>query len=651
MPNVFPKSRTLPPPRHVTPQRGRETLEEHWAAQNAIDLAAHKRRHQEEWGAALLEAEDAPDEKSRRGIFERAASRVTTIDAEVPEVRNAYAQYVESAMPYWTDRFARQAKDIRDQLSHDRGMAEYNAAVDEKDVEGAVKALTLLSAVERENAVKYGQMEADLPFTIALRGVARAVSSGDAGNIGEATDALRGMALEGLSTEQVVARRKALDVADRQLDEVHDGALIELLLDADKAANLPPAERDAEFERIKAAAGPLLMTMTPAETRATINWFDAQARGEPSTVDPRAEIEANRIVRGLDANMTTQEFADAEKRILGLMPRLGPKTVDYIRELDTRLDRFTKNAIEDAVNKAEARGQIDPAYAVDMRRALEKEIHRQKDAMSPADIVEYGAQVAVTLPAPEPERVLGPDAADKLRNAAVIGGVRTVTAGMLDDNGEYEDDTGVYGLDDTIRWRNAWEAYKHARLTVGPGWAEECPAVRDQWVRYWPVEFYHYLDDEEKRALFEQARKIELPSEWRPRDIGFYVGWLGGPAGAVMGEKIGRALEGELPLPPGGLTWEDVEAAQDVPPGDLDAWEARLEENGALLPKELPSPPPDVEAELGPGPGMEAGFAGMDDGELAEAYEQARTAAEKQAIYDEAQRRKNFGGTFAGGVP
>lgn len=604
MPRFLPTTRTPPPPRHVTPQRGRETLEEHWAAQNAIDLAAHKRRHQEEWGAALLEAEDAPDEKARRGIFERAASRMTTIDTEVPEVRNAYAQYVESAMPYWTDRFARQAKDIKDRQIHDLARAEIDAAVDAGDVEGAAAGITRQLALEPENRIPLLQERADLPFAIAERAAIRAVSDKDLTGIRAATDALRGMALEGLSTEQVVARKKVLDVADRRLDEMRGSAQIELLLAASKAADLPADERYAEVERIKAAFGPLLRT--PEETRATMNWLDAQAKGEPFTVDPRAEIEANRVIRGLNADSTAQEYADARKRILGLMPRLGSKTVDYIKELDTRLDEIMTSTVEYAVDVAETGGRIDPAYAPIMRRAVEKEIHRQKDAMSPADIVEYGAEIAVTLPAPEPELP-----------ATVLTAKRKFEADVLAGGPERDPETG-----ETREWYGA-EEYFNLALSMGPDWDKVSPTALRTALGKWPLAFLLYMPDEGKAAILDRARHLE---------------------GAFWD---GTVLEGDITE--GDREWivEIAPLGQAITSEDIQEVVDYLRSEGRLMPIESLLPPGEVLSELGLGTGL----AGMDDEELVEAYEQARTTAERRAIYDEAQRRENFGGTFTGGVP
>ena len=200
-----------------------------------------------------------------------------------------------------------------------------------------------------------------------------------------------------LSVEQAEDLARLEGAVGRGAREQVVQSQVELITAADKAKSLPSIERHAEVERIRSLLVP--MSTSPEEARATSNWLDSVDKGEPFVVDPQAEIEADDIIRGLTADSTPQENAQARDKILALQSKLGPRTYDFIKDLGTRLDGEKTKAVEYAVDDAVGRGQIDKAYAPIMRKDLEGWINRQgKVEVNPVDIVARGAVLAAMVP-------------------------------------------------------------------------------------------------------------------------------------------------------------------------------------------------------------------------------------------------------------
>jgi len=380
-------------PRPIVPREERETLEEHDAAQAAIEFATLRRQADETMNAALREAEEAPDESSASKILEVAKAGVFKLQSKNIRVQNAFSAHVEGSLPGWEDRFARQTKAAGEKRIHDKGLQEYEAALDAGDLVGAVKITEHLKTIEPENASIYDKMASDAPNASALRQVRRAVAEGNLGGAKASIEEARKLEL---SVEQKEDLKTLAGVVDRGERERVSQGRVELLTEADKTTGLPDVERFMAIEQIKARYAQI--AESPEDLRATFNWLDSIAEGKPFKVDPQAEIEANDIVRTLTADSTPQENAEARDKILALAPRLGPRAYDFIKELGTRLDTAKTYAVNAAVDDLVARKVIDKFYADVIRRQVEKHINEDKGPFDPWKVYSFTAGLAVMVP-------------------------------------------------------------------------------------------------------------------------------------------------------------------------------------------------------------------------------------------------------------
>ena len=122
----------------------RETVEEHEAAQNAIEFATMKRQADEIINKALRASEDAPDEQSAAAIRKSVTQVLYSIKSKNIRVQNAYSEYIEGALASYEDREARQRKAINKAGAHG-GAAVVN--------EVRARRLVLVDAAGRERAV------------------------------------------------------------------------------------------------------------------------------------------------------------------------------------------------------------------------------------------------------------------------------------------------------------------------------------------------------------------------------------------------------------------------------------------------------------------------------------------------------------------
>ena len=393
-PNIGPV--TLSVPRKPTPyvdKRQLETAEEHEAAQSAIELASLRRQADEIFDAAYRQAAEAPDEKAAQSILDKAVQAASALKTENVRVQNAFSEHLEGSLAGQEERFANQANEIRRKNLLDQSEKNYEAAVERGDEVGAATALEHQSTAFPELRAQNLDRISKIPSSIALVGIRSAVAEGDMARARESIEKARKLPLLVEQKEDIAKLEDVVERAER------DGSVqiqVELLTAADKASDLGPVERHTEIERIKSALVPTYKSAE--EARATINWLDAIDKGEPFQVDPQAEIEADDIIRRLDADSTPQERTKAREEIVKLAPKLGPRTYDFIKELGTRLDAEKTKAVEYATDDAVARNLISKEYAPVFRRAIERWVNEQKGPVDLKNILAYAAGMAVLVP-------------------------------------------------------------------------------------------------------------------------------------------------------------------------------------------------------------------------------------------------------------
>ena len=546
----FPSARTARPPQgHLRRGRQRMTLEEGEAAQDAIELAMWKRFHDETMGAALLQAADAPDDKAARGIFDRAATGVSSIKSENPRVQNAYGLFVQGTQAAWGNRFARQAKAIKDQQTHDQGVLNVQAEIEGGNALGAATAYQHLITREPEKRVLYERGIADIEYDIAVSAASRQVRSGDPAQMRQGIAALRGVSRTGLREEQVIALAKLQGIAERQEKELAGQAMVGYLVAANKAAALSPLERHAEIERLKPLIAQYYRYRTPEEARATMNWLNAIDKGEAFKTDPTAELEADRAIRTLNADSTVRETAAVRDRILSLASRLGAKVVTYIEDLNTRLDGIKTKAVEYALDDAVARKQLDPDFVPVMRRNLERWINAQKADVSPTDIIAQGAALAALGPPPKPEA--GPFTA-----GAIARGVGRFMVSDYAARNEITDpkDLAIFMVNDALE-------------TFGPNWRQLVPQVEAVIKYNSPLGSWHFQTDAEKAATLSRIRSLET-SFW------------------TLDSTV---LEGDISEGDAEAADEIAPAGKEITPAMVQAFEKYLDDAEKTLPKPDPA--------------------------------------------------------------
>jgi len=352
---------------YVRPVRRLETLEAHEAAEDAINLATFRRRHDETMAAAFTQASDAPDEKAARKILDKAALSVSAIESDNPRIQHAYAAYYESAQAQWGDRFARQAKAIKDKQVNDRAWIEIDAAYDKGDVAGAVKMMEYLKVREPENIPRLEQEQADAPFKSAERRAFRDIHSGDLDRAQRAVQELRDMDPTGLPAELLERRHKMIRAGQGEVDYRQNqnyAALYDGLLKMDEEHQSPLDHYNASQELNQAIQDAVTSGQIGAHHAATLQSArrtsdERFARGTMVTADPRVQGMAAELLLAINSQTSDEDFLKARQWMLDNALAIGEPYDGYLKQLHLRR-KEPPDGLKGIINLAISRHPIAP---------------------------------------------------------------------------------------------------------------------------------------------------------------------------------------------------------------------------------------------------------------------------------------------------
>ena len=557
-------------PRRAIDREQLETVEEHKAAQAAIEFATLRRQADETFNAALSQAAQAPDEESAAAFLRTAEQAVSKLQSKNVRVQNAFSAHLEGTMAGWTERFTRQWQGINKERSLNQAKVNIQAAIDRNDPVEAAKNYTFLAKIDPGNSPLYEQGIADIESDTLFASTSKDIDSEDPVLIQRGVETLKNAAIEGMSAKQVKRRSDLLDAGQAELESRQN--------DNYKAAHEPiwemaTATTELEFykagekarETIEAAEKSGAITPQQALTLQD-HWRahkDRAARPDPG-------VEAQAWTRILDP---TQDRADVDRWLWDHETELGTSLPDLVKANAAERNRRTDAATTQAANTENYNALAATSYAVakyemdsndeaDFRRMENYEL-RGKD-LTAEEMTAKAAADAVTFmearPPKPPTPPVGPFTELRIQE----------TVGMAERGGYYIDPKTkeVFPFPSTGALRDFFLG------RLGPDWHLVSPQALKIALRRGPLSFWHYQSDKEKAATLEKARNLKS-AFWD-----------------------GTVLEGDI-------TEGDREVAVEIAPSgpitakQVQAFEDYLEETGTLLPKPSPSPSAEVLAELG----------------------------------------------------
>ncbi|MBE3039216.1 MAG: hypothetical protein IMZ62_10440, partial [Chloroflexi bacterium] len=296
-------------------------------------------------------------------------------------------------------------------------------------------------------------------------------------------------------------------VIEQAKKEGDSQARVAVLMAANEAAALPEGQKYVERKRLKAeyaATGP-----TPADYREMSNWVDSRLKGEEPKVDPMAEIEADEAIRTISDESTQQEKKAVRDQILGLASRLGPKVAGYIKDLDDRLDVVNTGTVTLAVETAVARGLPDTDAPI-VRRGIEKYVRSLKGNVDPADVMAYGAKLAVIAKSRQRE-LFTPEA-----KALAVGKLMAYDYPYAAKGQE----NGVPTFDEAVRFMQS---------TLGLDWVTLAPRAIEVLTERYPLDMW---------SRVPEAKRVEVIKDMVER-----ARWQNKPTAALGTDALDKAQE------------------------------------------------------------------------------------------------------------
>jgi hypothetical protein len=199
----------------------------------------------------------------------------------------------------------------------------------------------------------------------------------------------------------VVNAQKNLQDVGKQAVTATSNGIVMSLHDGSAAQG---AERANIAGQARAALRSVEGYMPPDDFHARLKMIDRYVSGEPFTVDDSAKLENERAILTLTAASTQQERAAAEDTINRNLTRVGPdETANYLKELDTRLDKAKTDLVYTAVDSALKMGLISESDESEYRHVAEATL-RENDKIDPADfLVKMAMAGAAWQSRPQPE--------------------------------------------------------------------------------------------------------------------------------------------------------------------------------------------------------------------------------------------------------
>ena len=556
-----------PPPRYLSRRQQRETVEEHEAAQEAIELTTWKRIHDETLSAALLEAQEAPDEPSAAEIFDKASAKVASVKSTSIRVQNAYAQFVEGSMAGWGDRFARQAKGIKEKNLFDQSEQNIEAYTRSGNLEEAAKAIEFRSLRFPELRAKGEQQIAELPATSAVWGVRNAMADGDVALAQTLIEQAR--QVSSLTVEQKEDLNKMEGAIGRAEREQKDVWMSELTGQAIDARNLPAAEKHAKMEELRALLVENAANFPAASIREMNGFLDRMSSEKPVVSDPiiksdlvdkalqlrddSPEREVTLLRRELDESLVRGEISNEDYEGLRLS----------VTKRGERIDKAASDMINLVAQSARERGINDIA---DLKWQLRQAA--KKNDWTPEQIYVEGRKM---LPAwrdrPQPAKeIYTPLQINRVFGALKIGGYRDPTSGAI-----------VTWRDD--EWSTAWEkAVAFATLYLHGDDASLERAMQKIKQRYPEANVepgkvsvpWASLPDEVKQQdldMLRKAKRVPWQNTW-------FSGGVYEPVSGWSKEAVAKAKEKGMTLAKFSTWLSETGQIRMVPaPESLEGWE------------------------------------------------------------------------------
>lgn len=393
---LFPTSRTGAPTRvrpRVVDRRQLETVEEHEAAQAAIEFATMKRQADELLSAALRQASEAPDDATSDALFSSAEQTISKIASRNPRVQNAFTAHIEGSLAGWQERFARQRQAINRQNLLDQSEQNYEAALERGDLEESGKALLMQTKVFPERGALNEKRFADIPTTSALLRMRRALAERNADAVTAAADTLDESTM---TVEQLEERNKILRLSERDVQEGQEAWLSDLAGKAIAARNLPTGERHAAIGDLRAALIESAHLFPASSVREMSGFLDRMEAQEAIISDP--VIKSDLLDESLQLRDDTPETvaADLRRRLDEHLVKGDISNEDYetlrtsLTKRSERPDKAMADMVDQVVDSARETYQITDL--ADFKWELTKAI--KKSGWTPEEAWKMGHEIA-----------------------------------------------------------------------------------------------------------------------------------------------------------------------------------------------------------------------------------------------------------------
>jgi len=335
------------------------------AAKNAIELTTLKRQADETMLSALRDAEEAPDEESAAKIREAAEAGVFKLQAKNIRVQNAFSAHVEESLAGWKDRFAQQAKAIKEKRLFDQSEINVRRFVEAGRVDEAAKQLEIRRVAFPELGAQIDEEIRNLPMTSAIAQASGALAGGDLQGARGFIEQARKLPL---SVEQKESINKLEGVIERGEQQRRDAWLSEMVGQAIAARSLPSEEKYAKVEELRK----MLVqntAMFPAETiREMHRFLDGILAGRTVKSDPKIKsdfIDAALQIRDDTPESEVKAFLNRLDTALTVGQTLSDEDYESLRLMvakrGDRTDKATADMLDAVTESAKQRGINDLA--------------------------------------------------------------------------------------------------------------------------------------------------------------------------------------------------------------------------------------------------------------------------------------------------
>jgi len=336
------------------PQDQRETLEEHQAAQDAIELSAMRLQAQETLNAGMR----AYAETNDPAVLDQAKKVAQSIPTQSknPRIQTAYSASYQGMETEMDENVAAHVHAVK--MKQTDALADQNRqrALETGNLQLAVTTNAALRRLHPENAVLYDQQDAEFDTASALAQAANLVRSENPVDVVRGTGILGGIKREGLRTELVAQLDTLLDQAKAQTTFFQGKNYDALAVEIDKVAadtSLTPAEVFTATAALRRGADAQIRSgeIDGTKGKVALNALRTLDNMAKATIKPQPDMKIQaEFYDRMDRAQSEQDFKDLREWMRGNIEAFGSTYDQRVKELYNRKGKGAYEAITASVN-------------------------------------------------------------------------------------------------------------------------------------------------------------------------------------------------------------------------------------------------------------------------------------------------------------